>query len=68
MNDAIKGFFKGGEVVLLFAGFLCKGLAFNPPLPFAWGVAAKAAGSILWVAFDGTFAYLMVPLNKTIKE
>ena len=64
MNNIIRNFFQGGEALLLFLGFLCKGLAFSPPLPFPWGPGAKALGSVLWVAFDGTFAYIMTPPPK----
>lgn len=52
------------KAVLLFFGLLVKGLAFAEPLPFEFGPAIKAGASILWVAIDGAFFWLLKPPSE----
>lgn len=50
---------------LLFLGLCAKGIAFAPePLPFYWGDQARAVCGILWLAFDGSFVYLLKPPSQ----
>lgn len=56
------------KAVLLFLGLLCKGLALAEPLPFSWGIAAKAIAGIVWMAFDGAFMWLLTPPAEPVKE
>jgi hypothetical protein len=56
------------KALLLFLGLLCKGLAISDPLPFAWGVAAKAVAAIVWIAFDGAFMWLLTPPTEPTPE
>lgn len=49
------------KAVLLFLGLCAKGLAASDPLPFWFGVGAKAVAAIIWPAFDGAFMWLLTP-------
>lgn len=56
------------KATLLFLGLICKGLASGEPLPFWWGVPAKAIAGILWPAIDGAFFWLLTPPKQTTTE
>jgi hypothetical protein len=47
------------KATLLFCGLVCKGIAFStaPEIP-SW---LKAWANVLWLAFDGSFVYLLQP-------
>lgn len=47
------------QLALLASGFLCKGLAVSPVLPFTWGHAAQAVAIVLLFMFDGIYHCLM---------
>jgi hypothetical protein len=57
----------GWKAGLLFVGLILKGLALQEPLPFEWGVQAKAVAGITWPAFDGSFLWLLKPPTQKEK-
>jgi hypothetical protein len=54
------------KAILLFLGLITKGLAISDPLPFSWGIPAKAVSGIIWPAFDGSLLWLLTP--PTLKK
>jgi len=47
------------QALLMFLGLLCKGLAISDPLPIPGGAAVKGFAAVIWVAFDGSFFWLL---------
>jgi hypothetical protein len=49
------------KAVLLFVGLLLKGLAMGDPLAIEYGPLIKQISSVVWMAFDGAFLWLLAP-------
>jgi hypothetical protein len=56
------------KTALVFCAALAGAISTADPLPFSWGVGAKAIAGVLAAALAATFAYLLKPPTQQKPE